>query len=118
MLNWAAAFFAIAFLGGILGLSGIAAAALIHIAWLLFGLGLALALGFLFTTRRAPFPWIHPVIHGGTMNIIWTILVGFLVGLIARFLRPGPDPAGFVVTVLIGIAGSLVATYGGQALRI
>jgi uncharacterized membrane protein YeaQ/YmgE (transglycosylase-associated protein family) len=52
------------------------------------------------------------------MNIIWTILVGFLVGLIARFLRPGPDPAGFVVTVLIGIAGSLVATYGGQALRI
>jgi uncharacterized membrane protein YtjA (UPF0391 family) len=56
MLNWAAAFFAIAFLGGILGLSGIAAAALIHIAWLLFGIGLALALGFLFTTRRAPFP--------------------------------------------------------------
>lgn len=52
------------------------------------------------------------------MSVIWTILVGFVVGVIARFLRPGPDPAGFLGTVLIGIAGSLVATYGGQALRV
>ena len=52
------------------------------------------------------------------MQIIWTIVVGFIVGLLARFLKPGPDPAGFIVTTLLGIAGSLLATYAGQALRI
>jgi uncharacterized membrane protein YeaQ/YmgE (transglycosylase-associated protein family) len=49
------------------------------------------------------------------MGIISTILVGFLVGVVAKFLRPGPDPGGFLATVLIGIAGSMVATYAGQA---
>jgi len=50
------------------------------------------------------------------MSIIWTILIGFIVGLLAKVLTPGRDPSGFVITALIGIAGSLLATYGGQAL--
>lgn len=50
------------------------------------------------------------------MGIIWTILIGFVVGLLAKMLTPGRDPSGFIITVLIGIAGSLVATYGGRAL--
>ena len=50
------------------------------------------------------------------MGIIWTILIGFIVGLLAKMLTPGRDPSGFFITVVIGIAGSLLATYGGQAL--
>lgn len=50
------------------------------------------------------------------MGIIWTIVIGFVVGLLAKMLKPGRDPSGFIVTVLIGIAGSLLATYGGHAL--
>lgn len=50
------------------------------------------------------------------MGIIGTILIGFIVGLLAKMLTPGRDPGGFIITVLIGIAGSLLATYGGQAL--
>jgi uncharacterized membrane protein YeaQ/YmgE (transglycosylase-associated protein family) len=50
------------------------------------------------------------------MHIIWTILIGFVVGLVAKMLTPGRDPSGFFVTAAIGIAGSLLATYGGQAL--
>jgi len=50
------------------------------------------------------------------MSIIWIILIGFVVGLLAKMLTPGRDPAGFFITAAIGIAGSLLATYGGQAL--
>ena len=50
------------------------------------------------------------------MTIIWTILIGFVVGLLAKMLTPGRDPAGFFITAAIGIAGSLLATFGGQAL--
>jgi uncharacterized membrane protein YeaQ/YmgE (transglycosylase-associated protein family) len=50
------------------------------------------------------------------MGIIWTILIGFVVGLLAKMLTPGRDPAGFFLTAAIGIAGSLLATYGGQAM--
>ena len=50
------------------------------------------------------------------MSIIWTILIGFVAGLIARAIKPGNDSAGFIVTTLIGIAGSLIATYLCQAL--
>ena len=50
------------------------------------------------------------------MSIIWTILIGFVVGLLAKMLMPGRDPAGFIITVVIGIAGSLIATFGGRAL--
>ena len=50
------------------------------------------------------------------MSIVWTILIGFIAGLVARALKPGNDSAGFIVTTLIGIAGSLIATYLGQAM--
>ncbi len=50
------------------------------------------------------------------MGIIWTILIGFIVGLVAKMLTAGRDPSGFFITAIIGIAGSLLATYGGQAL--
>ncbi len=50
------------------------------------------------------------------MGIIWTILIGFVVGLVAKMLTPGRDPSGFFITAAIGIAGSLLATFGGQAL--
>lgn len=50
------------------------------------------------------------------MAFFWTIIVGFFVGLIARMLMPGRDPAGFIVTSLIGILGSFVAAYIGSYL--
>ena len=50
------------------------------------------------------------------MDIFVTILLGFAVGLIAKVLMPGGDPGGFVVTILLGIAGAFVAKYIGQAL--
>ncbi|MEJ8815931.1 GlsB/YeaQ/YmgE family stress response membrane protein [Variovorax ureilyticus] len=50
------------------------------------------------------------------MSIVWTILIGFVAGLVARAIKPGDDSAGFIVTTLIGIAGSLLATYAGQAM--
>ena len=50
------------------------------------------------------------------MSIIWTILIGFVVGLLAKMLTPGRDPAGFFITAAIGIAGSMLATFGGHAL--
>lgn len=52
------------------------------------------------------------------MSIIWTILIGFIVGLLAKFVMPGRDPGGFFITAAIGIAGSLIATYGGKAVGI
>jgi uncharacterized membrane protein YeaQ/YmgE (transglycosylase-associated protein family) len=50
------------------------------------------------------------------MNILWTIVIGFVVGIIAKLLMPGRDPGGFIITILLGIAGSFVATYIGQNL--
>jgi uncharacterized membrane protein YeaQ/YmgE (transglycosylase-associated protein family) len=50
------------------------------------------------------------------MHIIFIILIGFLVGLVARFIAPDPHINGFWMTVLIGVVGSVLATYGGQAL--
>ncbi|MCY1297590.1 Transglycosylase associated protein [compost metagenome] len=52
------------------------------------------------------------------MGIIGTIIIGLIVGLIARFIKPGDDPMGWIMTILLGIGGSLLATYGGQALGI
>jgi len=52
------------------------------------------------------------------MGIIGTIFIGLIIGLIARFLKPGDDSMGWIMTIVLGIAGSLVATYGGQALGI
>ncbi|MEO6321393.1 MAG: GlsB/YeaQ/YmgE family stress response membrane protein [Polaromonas sp.] len=48
------------------------------------------------------------------MSIIWTILIGFVVGIVAKFMMPGRDPAGFIITVIIGIVGSVIATYLGR----
>ncbi|PNG24991.1 GlsB/YeaQ/YmgE family stress response membrane protein [Methylocella silvestris] len=51
------------------------------------------------------------------MSIIYIILIGFIAGLIARFLSPGPyNPSGFIMTVLLGIAGAFVATWLGQTI--
>lgn len=50
------------------------------------------------------------------MGIIGTIIIGLIVGLVARFLKPGNDSMGWIMTILLGIGGSLLASYGGQAL--
>jgi uncharacterized membrane protein YeaQ/YmgE (transglycosylase-associated protein family) len=51
------------------------------------------------------------------MSIIGTIVIGFIAGLIAKFVTPGDnEPAGFVLTTILGIIGAFVATYLGQAL--
>lgn len=50
------------------------------------------------------------------MSIITTILVGFVVGLLARALKPGNDRMGIILTTLVGIAGAFVANFAGQAL--
>jgi uncharacterized membrane protein YeaQ/YmgE (transglycosylase-associated protein family) len=47
---------------------------------------------------------------------IWAIIIGFVAGLIAKFLMPGRDPGGFIVTTLLGIAGAVVATWLGRTL--
>jgi uncharacterized membrane protein YeaQ/YmgE (transglycosylase-associated protein family) len=50
-------------------------------------------------------------------GILWIIVVGFVAGIIARFLSPGPNkPAGFILTVVLGIAGAFLATFVGQAI--
>ena len=51
------------------------------------------------------------------MGIIWTIVIGFIAGVIAKFLMPGKnEPARFILTTILGIVGAIVATYLGQAL--
>lgn len=50
------------------------------------------------------------------MGIIGAIIIGLLAGLVAKLLMPGRDPGGFIVTILLGIAGAIVATYLGQAI--
>jgi len=51
-------------------------------------------------------------------GVFWTIIIGFVAGIIARFLSPGPnEPKGFILTTLLGIAGSFVATFIGQAVN-
>jgi len=50
------------------------------------------------------------------MNLLWTLIIGLIVGAIAKFLMPGRDPGGFIVTILLGIAGAFVATFLGRFL--
>ncbi|GGH20059.1 membrane protein [Alsobacter metallidurans] len=51
------------------------------------------------------------------MSILWTILIGFVAGVIAKFIHPGSnEPAGFIMTAILGIIGAFVATFLGQAL--
>jgi uncharacterized membrane protein YeaQ/YmgE (transglycosylase-associated protein family) len=50
------------------------------------------------------------------MGIIWTIIIGFLAGIVAKFIMPGRrnEPSGFILTTILGIVGAVVATYLGQ----
>ena len=51
------------------------------------------------------------------MGIIWTIIIGFIAGIIAKLLHPGPnEPSGFILTTILGIVGAFLATFLGQAL--
>ena len=51
------------------------------------------------------------------MGILWTIIIGFVAGVIAKFIMPGDnEPTGFILTAILGIVGAFVATYLGQAL--
>ena len=50
------------------------------------------------------------------MTWLWIILIGFLVGIVAKFLTPGRDVGGFIVTTLVGIGGSLLASWAGQTM--
>jgi uncharacterized membrane protein YeaQ/YmgE (transglycosylase-associated protein family) len=51
------------------------------------------------------------------MGIIWTIVIGFVAGIIAKFLMPGDnEPSGFIMTTILGIVGAFVASFLGQAL--
>jgi uncharacterized membrane protein YeaQ/YmgE (transglycosylase-associated protein family) len=51
------------------------------------------------------------------MGILWTILIGFVAGVIAKFIMPGDnEPSGFIMTTILGIVGAFVASYLGQAL--
>jgi uncharacterized membrane protein YeaQ/YmgE (transglycosylase-associated protein family) len=51
------------------------------------------------------------------MGILWTIIIGFVAGVIAKFIMPGDnEPSGFILTAVLGIVGAFVATYLGQAL--
>ncbi len=51
------------------------------------------------------------------MGILWTIIIGFVAGVVAKFLSPGPnEPQGFILTTILGIIGAVLATYLGQAI--
>ena len=52
----------------------------------------------------------------GSSNWLYIILIGFVVGLLARFLKPGRDGMGIILTTLLGIAGAVAASYIGQAM--
>lgn len=51
------------------------------------------------------------------MGFLWTIIIGFVAGLIAKFIHPGPnEPSGFILTTVLGVVGAFVATFIGQSL--
>ena len=51
------------------------------------------------------------------MGIIWTIIIGFVAGVLAKLITPGDnEPSGFILTTILGIVGAFIATYLGQAL--
>jgi uncharacterized membrane protein YeaQ/YmgE (transglycosylase-associated protein family) len=52
------------------------------------------------------------------MHLIWSLIVGLIVGAIAKLMMPGRDPGGWIITMLLGIAGSIVAGFLGRALGI
>jgi uncharacterized membrane protein YeaQ/YmgE (transglycosylase-associated protein family) len=60
---------------------------------------------------------LHIQLQGGeNMGILWTIVLGFVIGLIAKFVHPGKENMGFIMTILLGIAGSFLAGIIGQAI--
>jgi uncharacterized membrane protein YeaQ/YmgE (transglycosylase-associated protein family) len=67
--------------------------------------------------RRADRPSSNPS-KERAMGIIWTIIIGFIAGVIAKFIMPGStnEPSGFILTAILGIVGAIVASYLGQAL--
>ena len=48
------------------------------------------------------------------LNILYIIIIGFLAGVVAKFIMPGKDPGGFIITTLLGVVGALLATYLGR----
>ena len=50
------------------------------------------------------------------MGFLWTLIIGLVVGAIAKLLMPGKDPGGFIITMLLGIVGAVLGGYGGRAL--
>jgi len=52
------------------------------------------------------------------MGILWAVVIGFLAGVVAKAIMPGKEPKGFILTTLLGIGGSVVATYLGQLVGI
>ena len=50
------------------------------------------------------------------MSILWTIIIGLIVGALAKFVMPGKDPGGIIITILLGIVGAFVGTFIGRAL--
>lgn len=55
-------------------------------------------------------------IFGAYHGYIMTFIIGLVVGIIAKFLMPGKDPGGFIITAILGIAGSFLATWLGRAM--
>ena len=51
------------------------------------------------------------------MSIIWTLIIGLVVGAIAKFIMPGKDPGGFIITILLGIVGAFLAGFLGRAMH-
>ena len=51
------------------------------------------------------------------MAILWTIIIGLVIGVIAKLLMPGKDPGGFIITILLGIAGSFLAGFIGRTMQ-
>ena len=51
-------------------------------------------------------------------NLIYWIIVGFIAGGLAKFLMPGKDPGGFIITILLGVAGSIVGGYAGNMIGV
>jgi len=48
------------------------------------------------------------------LSLLWTAIIGLVIGAVAKLLMPGKDPGGFIITMLLGLAGSFVAGYLGQ----
>ena len=66
------------------------------------------------TRRDAPVNLVDMSDIFGSNSILWILFVGLVIGIIAKFLMPGRDPGGCIITMLIGVAGSVVAYFLGQ----